>query len=70
MHTLCDSVEYLWIKARNALGARRRLFEEIRVITAHRIFPSWWDLMTGNPVWLPSLKKWQIEGSVDPKRAI
>jgi len=46
MHTLCDCLEHLWIKARNTLGKRKRLFEQIRVITDILVFPSWWDLMT------------------------
>jgi len=46
MHTLCDCVEDLWIKARNALGARRLFFERIRNFTVLLVFPSWWHLMT------------------------
>jgi Glycosyl transferase family, helical bundle domain len=40
-HTVCDCLEDLWIKAREAKRARRRLFEHIRTITAYLVFPSW-----------------------------
>jgi hypothetical protein len=33
-HTTCDCLEALWIKARQAKRARKRLFEHIRTITA------------------------------------
>jgi hypothetical protein len=45
-HTVCDCLEDLWIKAREAKRARRRLFEHIRTITAYLVFPSWEILMT------------------------
>jgi hypothetical protein len=45
-HTVCDCLEDLWIKARNAKRARKRLFEHIRTITAYLVFPSWDTLMT------------------------
>jgi hypothetical protein len=45
-HTVCDCLENLWIKARNAKRARKRLFEHIRTITAYLVFPSWDTLMT------------------------
>jgi hypothetical protein len=40
-HTVCDCLEDLWIKAREAKRARRHLFEHIiiRAITAYLIFP-------------------------------
>jgi len=41
MHTVCDCIENLWIKARDAKHARKRLFEHIRTITAYIIFPDW-----------------------------
>jgi hypothetical protein len=40
-HTVCDCIEDLWIKARQAKRARKRLFEHIRTITAYLVFPSW-----------------------------
>jgi Transposase DDE domain len=40
-HTVCDCLEELWIKARLAKRARKRLFEHIRTITAYLVFPSW-----------------------------
>jgi len=44
-HTVCDCLEDLWIKARLAKRARKRLFEHIRTITAYLVFPSWDTLM-------------------------
>jgi hypothetical protein len=44
-HTGCDCVEDLWITARQARRARKRLFEHIRTITAYLVFPSWNILM-------------------------
>jgi hypothetical protein len=44
-HTVCDCLEDLWIKARQAKRARKRLFEHIRTITAYLVFPSWEILM-------------------------
>jgi hypothetical protein len=44
-HTACDLTEDLWIKARLAKRARRRLFEHIRTITAYLVFPDWKTLM-------------------------
>jgi len=39
-HTVCDCLEELWIKARLAKRARKRLFEHIRTITAYLVFPT------------------------------
>ena len=44
-HTVCDCLEQLWIKARTAKRARKRLFEHIRTITAYLVFPDWQTLM-------------------------
>ena len=44
-HTVCDCLEELWIKARLAKRARKRLFEHIRTITAYLVFPTWEILM-------------------------
>ena len=44
-HTVCDCLEDLWIKARTAKRARKRLFEHIRTITAYLVFPDWDTLM-------------------------
>ena len=40
-HTACDLNDVAWQRARRTLGARRRLFEHVRTITAHVVFPSW-----------------------------
>jgi len=45
-HTICDCLEDLWIKARQAKRARKRFFEHIRTITAYLVFPDWEILMT------------------------
>jgi len=45
-HTVCDCLETLWQKAREAKRARKRLFEHIRTITAYLVFPDWQTLMT------------------------
>jgi hypothetical protein len=44
-HTVCDCIEHLWIEARTAKRARKRLFEHIRTITAYLVFPAWATLM-------------------------
>ena len=46
MHTVCDCLEDLWVKAREAKRARKRFFEHIRTITAYLVFPDWRTLMT------------------------
>jgi len=45
MHTVCDCLEDLWIKARAAKRARKRFFEHIRTITDYMVFPAWNTLM-------------------------
>src|SRR6195952_3554084 len=45
LHTVCDCLEQLWIKARTAKRARTRFFEHIRTITAYLVFPDWTTLM-------------------------
>jgi hypothetical protein len=45
-HTICDCLEDLWIKARQAKRARKRFFEHFRTITAYLVFPDWEILMT------------------------
>ncbi len=45
-HTVCDCLEDLWIKAREAKRARKRFFEHMRTITAYLVFPDWETLMT------------------------
>ena len=45
MHTTCDCVENLWVKARDAKRARKRFFEHIRAITEYLVFPDWKTLM-------------------------
>lgn len=44
-HTVCDCIEALWITARLAKRARKRLFEHIGTITAYLVFSSWDTLM-------------------------
>jgi hypothetical protein len=46
MHTVCDCLEELWVKAREAKRARKRFFEHIRTIPAFLVFPDWRTLMT------------------------
>jgi len=41
MHTVADLVDAAWKQARKAVGARKRFFEELRVITTYLVFPSW-----------------------------
>lgn len=45
MHNACDLSESRWQKARERLGARARLFEHLRSITAYHLFPSWNSLL-------------------------
>jgi hypothetical protein len=44
-HTVCDCLEAMWIKAREAKRARKRFFEHMRTITAYLVFPNWRTLM-------------------------
>lgn len=57
MHNACDLIENQWRMARERLGARARLFEHLRSITAYHLFSSWHSLMrtilTGVPPPLP-----------------
>jgi hypothetical protein len=46
MHTVCDCLVDLWVKARKAKRSRKRFFEHIRTITAYLVFPDWRSLMT------------------------
>jgi len=45
VHTACDCLEQIWIKARTAKRGRKRFFEHIRTITAYLVFPDWQTLM-------------------------
>ena len=45
-HTACELAETLWQQARQRLGARQRLFEHLRSITAYQVFPTWTAPMT------------------------
>lgn len=53
MHTVADLVADAWASARQAIGARKRFFEELRTITAYLVFPTWASLVetlrTGKP---------------------
>jgi hypothetical protein len=44
-HTVCDCLEAMWIKAREAKRARKRFFEHMRTITAYLVFPDWRTLI-------------------------
>ncbi len=46
LHTVCDLVENLWRKAREATAARKRFFEELRSITRYLVFPDWGVLVS------------------------
>jgi len=41
LHHICGLVEGPWRDAVAGLGARRRIFEHLRSVTAHIVFPSW-----------------------------
>ena len=45
LHSLCEILESLWTKARDALGARRRFFEHLRTITCYLVFATWKNLI-------------------------
>jgi hypothetical protein len=53
MHNACDLVEGSWQESRQKVGAKMRLFEHIRTVTAYFVFPSWGSLLrtirTGRP---------------------
>ena len=53
MHNACDLVEASWQEGRQKVGAKMRLFEHIRTVTAYFVFPSWGSLLrtirTGRP---------------------
>lgn len=44
-HTICDSLDELWKRARAAKGSRKRFFEHLRTITTYIIFESWQALL-------------------------
>jgi len=45
LRRICDCIEGLWIKAREAKRTRKRFFEHIRTITEYLVFPDWKTLM-------------------------
>lgn len=45
MHNACDLIDDAWQKAKERLGARARLFEHLRSVTAYFLFPSWHSLL-------------------------
>ena len=53
MHTVADLVDNAWKAAREAVGARKRFFEDLRAVTTYLVFPSWAALVetlrTGQP---------------------
>ena len=44
-HTACDCLEILWQQARQAVGTRKRFFQDLHAITAYVLFPSWHSFM-------------------------
>jgi len=44
-HTVCDCLETLWQQAREAIGTRSRFFQELHIISAYVVFPSWTSLI-------------------------
>jgi hypothetical protein len=40
-HTLCDLISRAWQRARKAIGARARFFQDLRSITRYLVFPNW-----------------------------
>jgi len=52
-HTVTNLLDTGWALARKAIGARRRLFEDLRSITTYLVFPNWPTLVetlrTGTP---------------------
>ena len=43
-HTVCDCLDNLWIRAREAKKKRRRFFEHIATLCAYMVFPDWTTL--------------------------
>ena len=44
MHAVADLVDAAWKKARQAVGTRKRFFEDLRALTTYLVFPTW-DLL-------------------------
>lgn len=40
-HTVCDCIDGLWKQARAAKGPRKRIFQDMYILTAYHVFPSW-----------------------------
>ena len=57
MHTASDLIETAWRRARRETGTRMRLFEHLRTIAAHHVFPSWQALVTTLITGLPPPEK-------------
>ena len=53
IHNACTLMEPTWRAAWQLLGARTRLFEHIRTITAYLVFPSWDSLFRSIRTGLP-----------------
>ena len=49
LHAACDLAETQWQQARQRLGARIRLFEHLRTITAYQVFPQGDFTLTAGP---------------------
>ena len=43
-HTVCDCLDNLWIRAREAKKKRRRFFEHLATLCAYMVFPDWTTL--------------------------
>ena len=41
LHAAFELIETRWQQARQRLGARTRLFEHLRTVTAYQVLPSW-----------------------------
>ncbi len=59
-HTVCDLVSKRWHEAREAFGARRQFFQDLRSITRYHLFTDWGALIrtmiTGEPPPEPKLR--------------
>ena len=45
MHTVADLADRAWKAARQAVGTRKRFFEDLRAITTYLVFPTWGHLV-------------------------
>ena len=45
LHTVCELTESVWQGTRRRIGLRKRLFDQMRILTEYRVFPSWHAFM-------------------------